>query len=76
MFLQKILRKYLKNNKNIKVKTRKITKKEPELPISRKIGDFEIKNYCCCDIQAKIKSINSFEGGYCPFCGEILDGNN
>lgn len=69
------LEKSFKNCKNIKFKSANKLKKEPELPISRKIGDFEIKNYHCCDRQAKIKSITNFEGGYCPFCGEMVDGN-
>lgn len=71
----KDLEKSFKNCKSIKFKSSNKLKKEPELPISRKIGDFEIKKYCCCDKQAKIKIITNFEGGYCPFCGEMVDGN-
>ncbi len=71
----KDIEKMFKKNRNIKVKPAKKSKKETELPICRKIGDFEVKNFCCCDKQAKIKSITCFEGGYCPFCGEMVDGN-
>lgn len=64
-----------KNNKNIKFKAGKKIEKESELPIGRKIGDYERKNYLCCGKTAKIRSITKFEGGYCPFCGEIVGGD-
>ena len=61
-------------NSEIRIKTEKI-KKQPEIPIGRKTGDFEEKYYECCKKKAKISSIKNLEGGYCPFCGEIVDGD-
>lgn len=61
-------------NSDIKVKIEKI-KKEPEIPIGRKTGDFEEKYYDCCKKKAKIGSLKKLEGGYCPFCGELVDGD-
>ncbi len=71
----KDIEKTFKNCKNVKFKAAEKIKKEAELPIGRKIGDFEIKNYRCCNKQAKIKYLTNFEGGYCPFCGEMIDGD-
>lgn len=61
-------------NSDIEIKSEKI-KKEVEIPIGRKIGDFDEKYYACCNKYAKISSIKKFEGGYCPFCGELIDGD-
>jgi len=71
----KNLEKTFRNSKNIKFKTGKEIKKEAELPIGRKTGDFEKKKYSCCGKIAKISSIKKFEGSYCPFCGEMIDGD-
>ncbi|WP_024822614.1 hypothetical protein [Aminobacterium mobile] len=71
----KDIEKIFKNNKNVKYKAGKTLEKESEIPIGRKTGDYDIKNYLCCGKTAKIRSITKFEGGYCPFCGEIVDGD-
>jgi|BioPla2DNA2_1021312.scaffolds.fasta_scaffold05072_6 DNA-directed RNA polymerase subunit RPC12/RpoP len=71
----KELNKIFKNNKNIKLKPGKKVKKKQEFPIGRKIGDFVIIKYRCCDEEAKILNIRKFVGGYCPFCGGLTDGN-
>lgn len=64
-----------RHSKNIKFKPGKKIEREYEMPIGRKTGDYEEKNYPCCDKTARIKTITKFEGGYCPFCGEIVDGD-
>ena len=71
----KELNKIFKNNKNIKLKPGKKVKKKQEFPIGRKIGDFVIIKYRCCDEETKILNIRKFVGGYCPFCGGLTDGN-
>ena len=71
----KNLEKSFRNSKSIKFKQGKKIKKEAELPIGRKTGDYEEKKYFCCGKTAKISSIKKFEGGYCPFCGELTDGD-
>ena len=69
------LEKSFRNSKNIKFKSEKRIEKQAELPIARKTGDYEEKKYLCCDKTAKISSIKKFEGSYCPFCGEMIDGD-
>ena len=71
----KNLEKTFKNSKNFKFKSGKKIKKEAEHPIGRKTGDFEESKYLCCGKTAKISSIKKFEGSYCPFCGEMIDGD-
>ena len=73
--LTRSLEKNFVKSKNIKFKPGKKIKKETELPIGRKTGDYEEKKYLCCDQIAKISSIKNFEGSYCPFCGEMIDGD-
>ena len=63
-----------KNSKNIKITGNKIPKNNI-LPIGRSVGDFIKIDYQCCHKKAKIKSIKKFEGGYCPFCGEMHYGD-
>jgi len=41
--------------------------------VDRKVGDYEVKKCYCCENIFKLSSLTLFEGGYCPFCGEILD---
>lgn len=69
------LEKKFRNSKNIKFEQGKEIKKEAELPIWRKTGDYEEKKYLCCFKTVKISSIKKFEGSYCPFCGEMIDGD-
>lgn len=69
------LEKKFRNSKNIKFEQGKEIKKEAELPIGRKTGDYEEKKYLCCFKTVKISSIKKFEGSYCPFCGEMIDGD-
>ena len=73
--LSKSLEKSFRNSKNIKFKHGKEIKKEAELPIGRKTGDYEEKRYLCCGKTARISSIKKLEGSYCPFCGEMIDGD-
>ncbi len=68
------LEKSNKNSKNIKITGNKIPKNNV-LPIGRSVGDFIETNYQCCHKTAKLKSIKKFEGGYCPFCGEMHYGD-
>lgn len=71
----KDLEKSFKNNKNIKFKANKKSKQKAEVPVGRDVGDFEKLYYNCCERYGKISSLRKFVGGYCPFCGEIIDGN-
>lgn len=64
-----------KSNKNIHFKSGEKLAKESEIPIGRKVGDFEEKKYLCCDKVVKLRTTTKFEGGYCPFCGELVDGD-
>lgn len=63
-----------KGNNYLKFKKGKKIEKEEEIPVSPPIVDAELIKYNCCDKNAKISSILRFEGGYCPFCGEITNG--
>ena len=71
----KELERMFKNNKNIKFKSGNKIKKQHEFPIGRKIGDFTKTKYICCNEDVKTLSIRKFKGGYCPFCGGLIDGN-
>ncbi len=33
------------------------------------------RQYLCCDKVVKLRTTTKFEGGYCPFCGELVDGD-
>ena len=46
-------------------------KKENEQPIMLRTEKLEKKEYICCKMQAKIKSILKMSGSYCPYCGVI-----
>ena len=69
------MKRTFRNNKDIQFKGGKKIDKESEMPIGRKVGDFEEKRYLCCDKVVKLRTISKFEGGYCPFCGELVDGD-
>ena len=47
-------------------------KKENEQPIMLRTEKLEKKEYICCKMQAKIKSILKMSGSYCPYC-EVMD---
>lgn len=47
-------------------------KKENEQPIMLRTEKLEKKEYICCKMQAKIKSILKMSGSYCPYCG-VMD---
>lgn len=64
-----------KSFKNIKTKTGSKIKKEATDPLISKLDNMEIQTYLCCDKEAKISPNLKMEGGYCPFCGEMQDGN-
>lgn len=40
-----------------------------------KIDELEIEHYGCCRKDAKINSNLKMIGGYCPFCGDMRDGD-
>ncbi len=48
-------------------------KKENKQPIMLRTEKLEKKEYICCKMQAKIKSILKMSGSYCPFCGGGMD---
>lgn len=47
-------------------------KKENEQPIMLRTAKLEKKEYICCKMQAKIKSILKMSGSFCPYCG-VMD---
>ncbi len=59
----------------ISFKAGKKPKEEYVNNITETQQDFEKVNYKCCNKEAKIKTKNLISGGYCPFCGGIVDGN-
>lgn len=74
-FFMKDLGASLKGSKNIRFDSGKKIKKEPELPIGRQTGDFILKHYRCCYEEGQISNFRKFVGGYCPFCGGMVDGD-
>lgn len=64
-----------RNNSFIKVKTSSTLKKQAIDPIVIKIENLEECTFICCNKSAKISPSLKFEGSYCPFCGEVTDGN-
>lgn len=44
-------------------------------PLLAKLDNLEINEYHCCHKSAKISPSLKFEGGYCPICGEVQDGD-
>lgn len=54
--------------------TNKIPKSDIQ-PLISKLGNLEEIKYQCCGALAKISPILNFIGGYCPYCGEVTDGN-
>lgn len=69
------LEKMSRNNSMIRFKADKPIKKKAELAIGRKTGDYEEVFFICCSKKAMLRSLRKFQGGYCPFCGEMNDGN-
>lgn len=63
------------NKEGLEFKVSSEIKNNVKVPVGRKIGDFEKKKYLCCGKFAKVSSIKKFEGMYCPFCGELIDGD-
>lgn len=63
------------NSKNVKFKKNSKVKKEQIDPIISIVDNLEIQSYGCCKKEAKINPNLKIEGGYCPFCGEMKDGN-
>ncbi|MCT3533203.1 TFIIB-type zinc ribbon-containing protein [Latilactobacillus curvatus] len=70
----KNLSKSLKNGK-IKFKPGSKIKKDAADPIVSKLDNLEPRIYECCHKEAKISPSLKTEGGYCPFCGEMQDGD-
>jgi hypothetical protein len=62
-------------SRHITVKTKGTVKREPEEPIQVMCDALEEQEYACCKKKAKIKPLTIFTGGYCPFCGVGIDGN-
>lgn len=62
-------------NGNIKYKSGSKIKKDSIDPLISRIDNLEIQIYECCHQEAKISPSLKLEGGYCPFCGEMQNGN-
>ncbi|MDT2471676.1 TFIIB-type zinc ribbon-containing protein [Enterococcus avium] len=62
-------------NGNIKYKSSSKIKKDSIDPLISRINNLEIQTYECCHQEAKISPSLKLEGGYCPFCGEMQNGN-
>lgn len=60
---------------NVKFKAGTKMKKEATDPLISKLDNLETQTYLCCDKEAKISPSLKIEGGYCPFCGEMQNGN-
>lgn len=60
---------------NIKYKPGSKLKKEPIDSLFSKLDNLELQTYNCCYKEAKISPSLKMEGGYCPFCGEMQNGN-
>lgn len=69
------LERMFRSNKVIKFKKDKPIEKDPVEPIMPEVGDFKEHLYKCCNKSAKIDSVREITGGYCPFCGGLVDGN-
>lgn len=63
------------NSKSMKYTSKSKQKKEVISTITPKSENLEINTYNCCHKEAKINPNLKLEGGYCPFCGEMQDGN-
>lgn len=50
-------------------------KPKPEDPLVARFEVLEKTHYKCCSKDAKINPSTKFEGGYCPFCGGMQDGD-
>jgi predicted RNA-binding Zn-ribbon protein involved in translation (DUF1610 family) len=73
-FQEKMVKKF-KGNSCFEIKGGKKFKKEVVDPIIPEINNLSKKYYCCCKKTAKVDELNQLTGGYCPFCGEINNGN-
>ncbi|WP_430607199.1 hypothetical protein IGJ55_000336 [Enterococcus sp. AZ170] len=71
----KEISKTFKSSGNIKFKRGSDLKKDPIDPLVSQLDNFEIHTYDCCHKKAKIRPSLKMEGGYCPFCGEMQNGN-
>ncbi|WEV44777.1 TFIIB-type zinc ribbon-containing protein [Streptococcaceae bacterium ESL0687] len=60
---------------SIKYKAGKKIKEEPTDQLVSRIDILEIQTYECCHKEAKISPGLKMIGGYCPFCGEMQNGN-
>ncbi|MFS7389074.1 TFIIB-type zinc ribbon-containing protein [Carnobacterium maltaromaticum] len=60
---------------NLRYKPGSKIKKEVINPIVSQLENLEINVYDCCHKVAKISPSLKMEGGYCPFCGEMQNGN-
>lgn len=58
----------------LKIKVNKL-QLEDEIPIRFIFDSMEIVDFECCKKQGKIKYLLNYCGCYCPYCGEIQDGN-
>lgn len=63
------------NSRSIKFKNGSKLKKEANDPLFSKVENLELHTYDCCHKAAKISPSLKMEGGYCPFCGEMQNGN-
>ncbi len=62
-------------NSSLKITANKPTY-EDEIPVKSTIDSMDVVDFECCNRQAKIRSLLSFSGCYCPYCGGKNDGNN
>ena len=70
-YLHDIISKHFKKVNSINCKKKTSLKK-----LEIEYNNFELKVCQYCNKAAKIDPILKFTGGYCPFCGEHLDGEN
>lgn len=64
-----------KNSKESKNNKVKVIEKNLEFQVGINTGDYKEFKFLCCSKIAKVNSLKLVEGMYCPFCGEMSDGN-
>lgn len=72
-FSKDLEKKFKKGPMNFKA-GKKISKVTTD-PIISKTENLEHYFYICCKNEAKISPSLKIEGSYCPYCGEMTDGN-
>lgn len=71
----KDMEKQFRGNKFLKVKASKPIKEQAELPIGRPTEYYVVKKCENCKKKAKVTLTRNYVGGYCPHCGDMINGS-